>query len=221
MVRRTWWLCCMCGSKEWEDDMNFSRVYVWLGRRGGERPPVKRVRCLCVFVGGWPQQAGDWFVYVTGGSALFNGRRTNEIDMYLQPHVLDCRYNLYSIHTAGPSSTIININKHTSNNTLHHIILYARWHRSLSRDSFRVSFSPKNNNTFNYFRRNNIILPTPTFPPRIEIINSRLNTAGGQFFHRLCCRCTRFAGPIVSSSAFECLQYWLLVLYLWSIPYTM
>ena len=155
-------------------------------------------------------------------SALFNGRRTNEIDIHCtSSHTSSTVDTICTPSTPGPSSTIININKHTSNNTLHHIILYARWHRSLSRDSFRVSFSPKNNNTFNYFRRNNIILPTPTFPPRIEIINSRLNTAGGQFFHRLCCRCTRFAGPIVSSSAFECLQYWLLVLYLWSIPYTM
>lgn len=207
--------------------MNFSRVYVWLGRRGGERPPVKRVRCLCVFVGGWPQQAARGLICLCDGWLgtlfyVFDGRRTNEIDIHCtSSHTSSTVDTICTPSTPGPSSTIININKHTSNNTLHHIILYARWHRSLSRDSFRVSFSPKNNNTFNYFRRNNIILPTPTFPPRIEIINSRLNTAGGQFFHRLCCRCTRFAGPIVSSSAFECLQYWLLVLYLWSIPYTM
>ena len=208
--------------------MNFSRVYVWLGRRGGERPPVKRVRCLCVFVGGWPQQAARGLICLCDGWLgtlfyVFDGRRTNEIDIHCtSSHTSStvdtiCTPSTPLAHPL-PSSTSTNthrITPSTTSSSTHD------GNRSLSRDSFRVSFSPKNNNTFNYFRRNNIILPTPTFPPRIEIINSRLNTAGGQFFHRLCCRCTRFAGPIVSSSAFECLQYWLLVLYLWSIPYTM
>ena len=142
---------------------------------------------------------------------------------YIVPPATRPRLSIQSVlhpHLAHPLPSSTSTNTHritpsTTSSSTHD------GNRSLSRDSFRVSFSPKNNNTFNYFRRNNIILPTPTFPPRIEIINSRLNTAGGQFFHRLCCRCTRFAGPIVSSSAFECLQYWLLVLYLWSIPYTM
>ena len=118
MVRRTWWLCCMCGSKEWEDDMNFSRVYVWLGRRGGERPPVKRVRCLCVFVGGWPQQAGgDWFVARHSSTAGGQTRLT-----YIVPPATRPRLSIQSVlhpHLAHPlpSSTSTNTHRITPSTT--------------------------------------------------------------------------------------------------------
>ena len=126
MVRRTWWLCCMCGSKEWEDDMNFSRVYVWLGRRGGERPPVKRVRCLCVFVGGWPQQAARGLICLCDGWLgtlfyVFDGRRTNEIDIHVPPATRP-RLSIQSVlhpHLAHPlpSSTSTNTHRITPSTT--------------------------------------------------------------------------------------------------------
>lgn len=156
MVRRTWWLCCMCGSKEWEDDMNFyfSRVYVWLGRRGGERPPVKRVRCLCVFVGGWPQQAARGLICLCDGWLctlfyVFDGRRTNEIDIHCT-----------SSHTSSTVDTIC-----TPSTPLAHPLP-----SSTSTNTHRITPSTTSSSTHDgigHYREIRFVYPSP---PRITIL---------------------------------------------------
>jgi len=98
---------------------------------------------------------------------------TNEIDIPPATRPLDCRIqSVIRPHLAHPlpSSTSTN----TSNNTLHHPQhkMAIREIRFMYPSPPRIAIPLSTNN-------NDIVLPTPTFTPRIEIISSRLNTGKG------------------------------------------
>ena len=96
-------------------------MYVWLGRRGGEMPPVKSEVPLCFCR--WMGSAGRQLICLCDArhslGILFASRPTNKIDIPPATRPLDCRIqSVIRSHLAHPlpSSTSTN----TSNNTLHH-----------------------------------------------------------------------------------------------------